>query len=764
MEEESPLEFIERWTAQLKTLDRDLDQSESNEANRVLQRLSVELTARAGELPVYELGRCERELKTMRGKVDAQTNKSIPKSKFSFKRSVPAVAATVTSTNSSTRTPNPELDRSRLVKTANQPIPPPTSRKLCQHRTSTLTYASLPHSTTNEALLLEDLDSCHVDLVRTGASTATFPALYLSRLAHCTVLLPRVKGSVMIVDCRDCTIALGGHQIRIHDSRDCQLHIDTPGTSIIERCSNLVFNGYPPELVSHDPSSMGPVPLNQLGFIQDFDFPFATSSNPTQFRRLTRITPLTARGRLETRARLAEQQARTYVERTRDWKVRLDARIEIEEEMTKAWREEPWHPYSVIAPVHFGTVVRQDRVRKIGKGTKPDQDQASTRLYSTKTEARKTSLRSQFSPSTEIDLVRIMQDLRQLELLELIKGVSPKSAVGFKDAHRALYPLYHRLDQRQVEAVTFGDLDAALPEFFSSAWTTIEQRLVNKKVLKLELLSKHDKAMLNLVAFYSIGPKRAEAFVEYGCKTADDLIAADQKGAIKLSKAQKIGLLHKDDIDRLIPRQEMEKLKEALEDSLKRLDPEFECEILGSYRRGVGFSSDIDLAVRHKTFIDKDQTSVSKPMMDSIVKQLEAEGLITKENELMLGPKKYAGLIKLPQHQHFRRIDIRLAPYPSYPYMLLGTTGDALLMKLLRHTAKKKGWCLNEFGLGEKYAAEDENPNGFRPGTLKIVKNEREIFELLGFPYLEPEQRDCSVWIEIFRKAGVPGLDRLHRL
>lgn len=58
--------------------------------------------------------------------------------------------------------------------------------------------------------------------------------------------------------------------------------------------------------------------------------------------------------------------------------------------------------------------------------------------------------------------------------------------------------------------------------------------------------------------------------------------------------------------------------------------------------------------------------------------------------------------MKLPEHRHYRRIDVRLAPYPSYPYMLLGTTGDALLMKLMRHTAKKKGWCLNEFGMGEK--------------------------------------------------------------
>lgn len=31
-----------------------------------------------------------------------------------------------------------------------------------------------------------------------------------------------------------------------------------------------------------------------------------------------------------------------------------------------------------------------------------------------------------------------------------------------------------------------------------------------------------------------------------------------------------------------------------------------------------------------------------------------------------------------------------------------------------------------------------QNPNGFRPGTLRAVKNEKEIFELLGFPAVRP--------------------------
>ncbi|GAA5994352.1 hypothetical protein JCM5350_004295 [Sporobolomyces pararoseus] len=549
-----------------------------------------------------------------------------------------------------------------------------------------------------------------------------------------------------------------------------------------------------------------PFPLRTpLGFFSSTHLMsgIARHRTPKQFSRLTRVHPLTLRGRRE------------------EWVARLGRKIVEEKKAAEEWNARPWNLHEVVSPWKAGKVI-EDLGKAYERDTKEEERKKSekgrngalprvsapsfrrsikptsvfeTRLpsralntrsfsslslstqfklvppstplaqpYSTQTVTRKNALRAKFPQDTKIDLEQILKDFRDLELLEAIKGVRPKSATGFKDSHRALYPLYHRVDQGEIPHATFGDLDAALPEVYSAAWTTIEQRLVHKKVWKLESLTKHEKALLNLVALHSIGAKRAEVFVANGCRTAEDLVKADQKGKIKLTKAQKIGLSHREDFNRLIPRMEMEKLKVALETALKKAKNDFEMEILGSFRRGVGFSSDIDLAVRHKSFLNKDDEATAKPLMAMIVKQLEDDGLIERENQLMLGPKKFAGLMKLPNHRHYRRIDIRLAPYLSYPYMLLGSSGDALLMKLMRHTAKKKGWCLNEFGMGEKYAPEDENPNGFRPGTLKIVKSEREIFDLLGLPYLKPEQRDFSVWKGIFARAGVPGLDQLHRL
>lgn len=96
------------------------------------------------------------------------------------------------------------------------------------------------------------------------------------------------------------------------------------------------------------------------------------------------------------------------------------------------------------------------------------------------------------------------------------------------------------------------------------------------------------------------------------------------------------------DIQRLIPRAEVEKLQVALEKALAAVDSRFECEVLGSYRRGVEFSSDIDLAVRHPEFQDKDDEETSKALMGAIVDELEKQKLVSKDDQLMLGGKKYA--------------------------------------------------------------------------------------------------------------------------
>lgn len=41
-----------------------------------------------------------------------------------------------------------------------------------------------------------------------------------------------------------------------------------------------------------------------------------------------------------------------------------------------------------------------------------------------------------------------------------------------------------------------------------------------------------------------------------------------------------------------------------------------------------------------------------------------------------------------------------------------------------------------------------------QPGTLRQVQNEREIFDLLGMPYVKPEEREYKIWGPKYIAAG----------
>ncbi|KAK4704852.1 hypothetical protein P7C70_g1357, partial [Phenoliferia sp. Uapishka_3] len=409
---------------------------------------------------------------------------------------------------------------------------------------------------------------------------------------------------------------------------------------------------------------------------------------------------------------------------------------------------------------------------------------ACSRAYSTAIRRNRVeTLAEQMGADKVVDLAKVMVVLRDLEILDKLKGRQPKSGNGYKEAARSLYPLWHTVDSAKDKVpITFEQLQDALDPLQSHAWAAISELLLTGGVGRLDDLTKQEKAAILFLQVHGFGVKFAEKFIAMGATSLKDL------EDLPLSRAQKIGLRHVEDIGRLIPRSEMEKLRQKLEECVLTADSRFECSILGSYRRGVDFSSDIDLVVRHKLY-NADNPDLSKALLTKVVDALTAKKLIKPEDMLTNGAKKYSltkellpkGLIKLPRHKHYRRIDIRLAPYDLFPYMQLGSSGDALLMKveqvrkvarkktdallmkLLRHTAKGRGLTLNEYGMGQKYGKEDENPNGFKPDTLRVVKDEREIFEILGLPYLEPTERDYSNWKVIYKAAGVD-LDYVEKL
>ncbi|BGP67736.1 hypothetical protein NBRC10513v2_001057 [Rhodotorula toruloides] len=280
--DESPLAFVERWTAELRCVAIEAKSAAASDLSPRLQRLSEELTARAADIPNSELRRCERELKAAQ---DALSSQAAPKSKFSFKRSAPASRSATPAPPAATP-PLPSIATSST--STSSPIPP-TPLTITSRSDSYLSSADLPAnppSSAAEALALTSLSRCFVYLISTtDGSTLSdrFSALYLSDIKDSVVVLPVISGgSVMVQNCRRCTLVLGGHQFRMHDSRNCLVLLAAGSSPIIERCKGLVFGSYPRSLQS--PSSASTATFA----IQDFDDPFAMPDRPSpNWRRAT---------------------------------------------------------------------------------------------------------------------------------------------------------------------------------------------------------------------------------------------------------------------------------------------------------------------------------------------------------------------------------------------------------------------------------------------------------------------------------------------
>jgi DNA polymerase/3'-5' exonuclease PolX len=88
----------------------------------------------------------------------------------------------------------------------------------------------------------------------------------------------------------------------------------------------------------------------------------------------------------------------------------------------------------------------------------------------------------------------------------------------------------------------------------------------------------------------------------------------------------------------------------------------------------------------------------------------------------------------LEPHNYFRdgkiniKVDFFLAKPEEYLTTKLFAIGSGNFNIIMRTQAKKRGYLLNNEGL-------------FKNGKRVLVKNEKEIFELVGVSYREPSQR-----------------------
>ena len=242
----------------------------------------------------------------------------------------------------------------------------------------------------------------------------------------------------------------------------------------------------------------------------------------------------------------------------------------------------------------------------------------------------------------------------------------------------------------------------------------------------------------NLTKIYGVGPVKAKELMNdksINIKSIDDLRKVLLTRPNLLNEKQIIGLKYIEDIQKRIPRAEVIDHDKLLENAFKNIYSGFTTTVVGSYRRGLESSGDIDVLVtnfpennqENKTTIsDKDIQTYFK----NVITSMKNSGYIT--DILALGDKKCMAFVCISPDKPARRLDILYTPPNEYPYALLYFTGSDKFNIKFRRKTLEQGYSLSEHGL--KKINVDAKP-------LTIIQTEKDIFEFFNIAYVEPINR-----------------------
>ncbi|XP_003972614.2 DNA polymerase lambda [Takifugu rubripes] len=232
---------------------------------------------------------------------------------------------------------------------------------------------------------------------------------------------------------------------------------------------------------------------------------------------------------------------------------------------------------------------------------------------------------------------------------------------------------------------------------------------------------------------WGAGAKTAQLWYQQGFRTLEDI-----RTKAHLSSTQKIGLKHYDDFLDRMPREEAAAIEKVVRDAALAVDPHLVVMACGSYRRGKATCGDVDVLISHP------DGKSHKGVFTKVLQSLHDSGFLTDDlvsHEENGEQKKYMGVCRLPgPGQRHRRLDVIVVPYNEFACALMYFTGSAHFNRSMRALAKTKSMSLSEHSL---------NKNVVRKGSVKVfggaplaTLTERDVFNLLGVPYRQPNERD----------------------
>ena len=226
----------------------------------------------------------------------------------------------------------------------------------------------------------------------------------------------------------------------------------------------------------------------------------------------------------------------------------------------------------------------------------------------------------------------------------------------------------------------------------------------------------------DFLKIHGVGPVQANKLIKAGFTSIEDLRHSPDLGD-HLNEVQTMGLQHYEAMQERIPYAEIQAHEVFLKKVLLVVDSEAELTISGSYRRRKPNSGDIDLLVKGPK---------PKKIYEKFIQSLQEIGYLTCT--LAHGPKKYMGLGLLdPNSYHTnRRIDIMCTTPSEYPFAIFYFTGSSEFNQRIRKEILDRGMSINEYSLKDSVTKKKVD---------HTFRTEKDIFEYLGYEYVEPEDR-----------------------
>jgi DNA polymerase/3'-5' exonuclease PolX len=264
----------------------------------------------------------------------------------------------------------------------------------------------------------------------------------------------------------------------------------------------------------------------------------------------------------------------------------------------------------------------------------------------------------------------------------------------------------------------------------------IDEFLETGKLAELELqcnsTTGNAKIIMDLTGVTGIGEVKARNLVEeFGVTSVQDLIDKYHSGRIRIEKNQlthhiAVGLEFYRDLQLRMPWSEADQIAKRIRDLVPA---RLTVTVCGSYRRKKETCGDIDVLI-------SDPVSSGAFTLSTVVETLHKSGLLVG-HLTSHGDTKYMGVCRARQDLPGRRIDIRFVPHNSLGAAILYFTGSGKFNKIMRFRANQRGYTLNEYGLFHI----DDGKDGCK-GAQIATPTEEDVFKILRFLYLTPEQRD----------------------